>query len=268
MKRKFGATLGRVAVLILLLAVCGMAIGLVFAYPVSKVHLSQAAAITLDQAALAGKADPDQAVATQVDLGEGWAPGDPLLGQYGILGSKFCGGAVDLPAAVSPVKSAVFVNPATKATVVAQAVRVDRWQNAREYVASVDRAISGCKTFYVKSLEGRKLQRVLDTASAKPIEDYVSRVYLAQDGSSAVTWSMFVVGDVVVALEYFGPTRPPQGYLGEIESKLLLRLAPSAFSADGDSSDPTSSTTAPPAGGSVPTTVLDSGAADESGGGG
>jgi hypothetical protein len=58
-----------------------MALGLVLAYPVSKVRLSEAAAIELDQAALAGKADPEQAVVTLTDLGAQEA-GD-LLADHG-----------------------------------------------------------------------------------------------------------------------------------------------------------------------------------------
>ncbi len=264
--------LARVLMLVLLLTVSGMAIGLVFAYPVSKVQLSEAAAIELDQAALAGKADPEQAVVTLTDLGEGWVAGDEALSRFGILGSKFCGDEVTVPTALSPVRSAVYSDPSSKATVVAQAVRLDRWQNAREYVSSVDRAVGGCDRFYTTGPEGRKLQRVLDSGSAKPVDDHVGRVYLSEDGSSAVAWSIMAVGDVVVAVEYFGPSRPPEGFLGELESKLLLRLAPDVFTSDGGtggSDGPATSTTAPAAGGTAPaTSVVEGGSADESGGGG
>jgi len=263
--------LARVLMLVLLLAVSGMALGLVFAYPVSKVKLSEAAAIELDQAALAGKADPEQAVVTLTDLGQGWEAGNAALAQYGILGSKFCGDEVTIPTALSPVKSAVYSDPAGKATVVAQAVRLERWQNAREYVSSVDRAVGGCDRFYTTGPEGRKLQRVLDSGAAKPIDDHVGRVYLAEDGSAAVAWSIMAVGDVVVAVEYFGPNRPPEGFLGELESKLLLRLAPDVFTTDsGSRSEGSTTTTAAPAPGATTpsTTVVEGGSADESGGGG
>ena len=90
----------------------------------------------------------------------------------------------------------------------------------------------------------------------KPIDDHVARVYLAEDGASAVAWSVMSVGDVVVAIEYFGPSRPPEGFLGELESKLLLRLAPDVFTSDGGSSTDSSTTTtaAPAPGGSAPPT--------------
>jgi len=253
--------------LLLLLTVCGLAIGLVFAYPVSRVRITEASAIQLDQAALAGKADPEQAVVTPGDLGDGWSEGNPKLTSFGILGGSFCGEGVEVPTALSPVKSAVLVNPSTKATVISQAVRADRWQSAREYVSSVDRAVSSCDRFYVAGPEGRQLQRVIDNTGSKPIDDYSSRVYLADDGKSSVTWSTFAVGDVIVAVEYIAPTRPPEGFLGELESKLLLRLAPEAFSPGGVVPDSTT-TTAPtgPASNST-TTVLEGGSADESGGG-
>ena len=267
---KLRSKLARVLILVLLLSVTGMAIGLVLAYPVSQVHLSEAAAINLDQGALAGKADPEQAVVTLTDLGEPWAVGNAALSQYGILGSKFCGEEVKVPTSLSPVRSAVYTDPGSKATVVTQAVRLDRWQNAREYVASVDRAVGGCDRFYTTGPEGRKLQRVLDSGAAKPIDDHVSRVYLAEDGSAAVAWSIMSVGDVVVAVEYFGPSRPPEGFLGDLESKLLLRLAPSAFSSDGGSTGGSSTTTTAPAPGdpAPSTSVVEGGSADESGGGG
>ncbi|MFM7064048.1 MAG: hypothetical protein ACKO04_11235, partial [Actinomycetes bacterium] len=103
---------------------------------------------------------------------------------------------------------------------------------------------------------------------ARPIDDHVGRVFLSEDGSSAVAWSIMSVGDVVVAIEYFGPSRPPEGFLGELESKLLLRLAPEVFSTDGGT-EASTTTTAPAA--AVPsssTTVVEGGSADESGGGG
>ena len=261
--------LARVLMLVLLLTVSGMALGLVFAYPVSKVQLSEAAAIELDQAALAGKSDPEQGVVTLTDLGEGWEAGDAALSRFGILGATFCGDEVSVPNALSPVRAAVFTDPGRKATLIAQAVRLDRWQNAREYVSSVDRAVGGCDRFYTVGPEGRKLQRVLDAGAAKPIDDHVSRVYLSEDGSSAVAWSIMSVGDVVVAVEYFGPSRPPEGFLGELESKLLLRLAPEVFSADGGD-DPAATTTTAAPGATTPapsTTVVEGGSADESGGG-
>jgi hypothetical protein len=112
---------------------------------------------------------------------------------------------------------------------------------------------------------------VLDSGAAKPIDDYVARVYLSEDGSSAIAWSVMAVGDVVVAIEYFGPSRPPEGFIGELESKLLLRLAPTVFTSSGGSETDGSTTTtaAPPPGDPAPSTsVVEGGSADESGGGG
>ena len=259
----------RALMLVLLLVVCGMAVGLVFAYPVSRIKLSEAAAIKLDQGALAGKADADQALVTVDDLDEGWAKGDDRLGTFGVLEGEFCGDRVALPVALSPVRTAVLRSPDSRATLISQAVRVDRWQNAREFVSSVDRAASGCDRFYLTGPKGRSLQRVLESTSAKPIDDYTSRVYLSEDGSGAVAWSVFAVGDVLVALEYIGPSRPPEGFLGQLESALLLRLAPEAFAPGGVVPESTTTTTSAPSGGGGPSTsVVEGGSADESGGGG
>lgn len=259
----------RALMLLMLVAVCGMAVGLVFAYPVSRIKLSEAAAIKLDQGALAGKADAEQALVTVEDLGDGWAKGDDRLRTFGIIEGQFCGDRVPLPVALSPVRTTVLRDTDAKATLISQAVRVDRWQNAREFVSSVDRAASGCDRFYLTGPKGRSLQRVLESTSAKPIDDYTSRVYLSEDGTGAVAWSLFAVGDVVVALEYIGPSRPPEGFLGELESALLLRLAPEAFAPGGVVPDgsSTTTTTAPAAGGPA-TSVVEGGSADESGGGG
>ncbi|MFM7068245.1 MAG: hypothetical protein ACKOYM_02185 [Actinomycetes bacterium] len=266
MSGRGGAVLGRVAVLVLLLMVSGVMIGLVFAYPVSRVQLSRPAAIRLEQAALAGKIDPDQALATPADFDGGWVDGDASLGKFGLLGARFCGNAVELPDALSPVRSAVLRNESADATLIVQAVRADRWQNAREYVSAVDRAVTGCDRFYLTGPEGRKLQRVLDAGGAKPIDDYASRVYLSEDGTSAIAWSTMAVGDVIVAIEYLGPTRPPEGFLGELESKLLLRMAPEVFAPGGVAPESTSTTTTTPA--ETPsTTVVAGGSADESSGG-
>lgn len=253
--------------LVLLLVVSGMALGLVLAYPVSKVRLSEAAAIQLDQAALAGKVDPEQALVTTGDVGGGWQPGDERLATFGLFGAPFCGERVELPEALSPVRSSVLVDPARRTTLISQAVRTDRWQNAREYVGSVDRAISGCDRFYVTGPDGRDLQRVLEESGTRPVDDYASRVYLSEDGRSSVAWSLFSVGDVVVAVQFIGPNRPPEGFLDELESKLLLRLAPEAFAPGGVVDDTVPTTTTAPAAGGTPTTVVEGGSADESEGG-
>jgi hypothetical protein len=85
---------------------------------------------------------------------------------------------------------------------------------------------------------------------------------VAEDGSSIQVWSVMAVGDVIIALQHIGPQRPQQGFLDDLEHKILIRVDPADFAPSGlDATTPTG-----PDGGGIDgtdPTVLDGGAADE-----
>ena len=252
----------RVILLVAILGVSGVFLGLAVGYPLSKVSFEESDAVRLDQSRLAGQIDPADAVLVQTDLPLGWEPGDPGIAAFGILGSDFCGEQVPLPTQLSDLETAVFSNEPDSSVLIAQAVRVDRWQNARTYIDDVSSAVEECDRFFRTGLDGSRVRvNIDDGTSQPPVTDYVSRRFVAQEGTSVQTWSMMAVGDVVVALLYGGPARPQEGLISDLEDKLLVRLDPEDF-APGGVAPSTTSTVAevdPTA-----TSVLEGGAADES----
>lgn len=261
---RFAALLGkqgvRLVLLVVILGLSGVFLGLAAGYPLSKIQFEESDAVRLDQSQLAGEVDPAAAVVTATDLPIGWEDGDPAIAAFGLLGAEFCGEEVPLPTQLSEVESAVFANPADESILIAQAVRVDRWQNARTYVDDVGSAVGECEQFFRNGLDGSRVQvDIEDGTSEPPITDYVSRSFVAQDGESVQTWSMMAVGDVVIALLYNGPTAPQQGFLSELEDQLLARLDPQDFAPGGVAPSTSTTTTVDP----TATTVLEGGAADE-----
>lgn len=252
----------RVVVLVVILGVSGVFLGLAAGYPLSKIKFEESDAVRLDQNKLAGEVDPAAAVISQDDLPIGWEPGDPALAGFGLLGADFCGEKVSLPSALSDVQTAVFANPADSTVLIVQAVRVDRWQNARAYLDDVGSAVGECERFYRTGLDGERVQVDIDDGTSEPpITDYVSRSFVAQDGDSVQTWSMMVVGDVIISVLHSGPARPPEGLISDLEDKILMRVDPGDF-APGGVAPTTEPSTVP--GDPTATTVLEGGAADES----
>jgi hypothetical protein len=146
--RRSGNQLLRVTLLVAIIAVSGVGLGLAAGFPVSRIEFDESDAIRLDQTRLAGEVDPQESLVAQADLPLTWSPGDPAVGGFGILGLGFCGEQVDLPTALSAREVAVFTNPDDRAYLISEAVRVDRWQSAREYVDDVADSVEACDEFF------------------------------------------------------------------------------------------------------------------------
>jgi hypothetical protein len=263
---RLGKQGARVAMLLGLLVVSGVAIGLVASYPLQYVKFDESSAARLDQARLAGQVPIDQALVAAGDLPNTWAPGDPAAGAFGILGASFCGEQVDTPTPLSERSATVFTNSTDQTTVIGQALRVDRWQSARSYISDVSRALGQCSEFY-RTGPGTRFKVKIKDASGKPpiADDYVSAAFVNEDGKAVLEWSMFAVGDVIIAIQHLGPTRPnPPTFLNELEQKVLVRIDPKDFAPGGIATETTLPGDTTPAG--TGSTVLDSGSADESGG--
>lgn len=259
----------RLAMLAGLLVVSGVTIGLAAAYPLQYVKFQESTAVRLDQARLAGQVPVEQALVAAGDLSNSWTPGDPALGGFGILGTDFCGEPVKTPTPLSERVTAVFTNATDQTAVIAQALRVDRWQSARSYISSVKQALGGCSEFYRTGFGARVKVNIKDPSGKAPIaDDYVAATFVNADGQSVLEWSMFSVGDVIIAIQHVGPTRPGPTFLGDVERKVLIRIDPKDFAPGGIATETTvpAEPTVSGAGGVPTTTVLQSGAADETGG--
>jgi hypothetical protein len=264
--KRIGAKGARIAMLIGLLAVSGVAIGLVASFPLQYVKFDESTATRLDQARLASQVDVAQALVAAGDLPNTWVAGDPTAGAFGVLGAEFCGEQVATPTPLSERRSSVFTNNTDQTTVIAQALRVDKWQSARSYISDVKRALDQCSEFYRTAYGTRVQVKIKDAAGKPPIaDDYVSAAFVNADGKAVQEWSMFAVGDVIVAIQHIGPTRPGPTFLNDVEQKVLVRIDPKDFAPGGIATE----TTLPAAAGGTSGTggaVQNSGSADESSG--
>ncbi len=246
----------RIVLLAAVIIASGVGLGLAAGVPLGRLDFEESDAVQLDQSALAGEVDPASALVALDELPLGWEPGDPAVAGFGVLGTGFCGTEVELPTALSDTAVVVFANPSDESILVSEAVRVDRWQSARDYVDELADAVGSCEEFYQPGLDGERVKlEVRESTGDGPISDHVSRTLVAADGSSTRSWSVMAVGDVVIAMQYIGPSRPQEGFLADLESKLLQRVDPADFAPGGT----TTSTTVDP----TATSVIDGGPADE-----
>lgn len=253
----------RVLALAGLLLLSGAALGLAAAYPLSFINFDESNATRLDQAALAGQVDVDQALVQLGDLPKGWTNGNASLGGFGMLASDFCGEKVTPPAAMSDVRSAVFADPTDQAVVISQALYVDKWQAAKTYINDVRDALGKCSSFYRSDANGKTRIKIKDPSQDAPIaDDFVAATYVDEKGSSVQEWAVFVVGDVIVSVLHSGPTRPEPPFLNDVIGNVLARIDPKDFAQGGVAPD---TSTDVDGGDANPSTTLGSGAADESG---
>jgi hypothetical protein len=249
----------RALLLIALLVTSGVGLGLAAGYPVSRIEFEESNALRLEQSRLAGQVEPEQALVAGQDLPLTWAPGDPAVGAFGLLGLGFCGEDVALPTALSSRQVAVFKNQADQAFLISEAIRVDRWQSARSYIDDVTDSVEACGEFYRPDGSGGQVKvEIQDAAGDPPITDHVARTFVTEDGSSVQVWSIMAVGDVLIAMQHFGPQRPQRGLISDLERKILVRIDPEDFAPGGVAVTTTTVVE------SSSTTVLEDGAADES----
>ncbi len=256
----------RVGLLVGLLVLSGVVIGLAASVPLQYVKFDESNATRLDQSALAGQVPVEQALVATGDLSTSWAPGDPALGAFGIIGSEFCGERIKLPTSLSDRQTAVFTNSTNNATVISQALRVDRWQTARSYISDVQQALDECSEFYRTFPNGAKVKvKIKDANGTAPIaDDYVAAAFVNADGQSTQEWSMFAVGDVIISIQHIGPTRPAQGFLNGVEQKVLVRIDPKDFAPGGIATETTLAPSETVT--EAPGDTSQTGAADETGG--
>lgn len=236
LQNRFVATVGRLLALCALIGLSGLLVGAAVGWPLGRIDLQTSQAVRLDQARLVGSIDPEVVVAVDADLPVGWTPGDPGIAMFGILNNEFCGEAVDMPAAITNVKGTVFVNQGGDGTLIIQAVRLERWQNAREYVRDVERTVSDCDKFFNNDAEGnRRRTDIKEGQGDPPITDFVSRSYVREDGGDIQYWSIMAVGDVVIGIRYVGKSAPQHSLLPDLQNHILMRIAPQDFApGDGD----------------------------------
>lgn len=250
LRNRFVATVLRLVALCALVGLSGVLAGAAIGWPLGRIDLQTSQAVRLDQARLVGSIDPEAVVAVEADLPIGWIPGDPAVAMFGILNNDFCGESVAMPAAISDVKSSVFVDQNGDGTLIVQAIRLERWQNAREYVRNVERTVGDCDKFFNNDVDGnRRRTDIKEGQGDPPITDFVARSYIREDGRDVQYWSIMAVGDVVIGIRYVGNTSPQHSLLPDLQNHILMRIAPQDFAPGvGDTRLPDEGTTDPSGG--------------------
>lgn len=262
----------RIVLLVAIIGISGMALGYAAGFPLRYVDYEPSSAVSLDQASLAGTVEVADALVSQEDLGAEWVEGDPSLAAFGVLGADVCGEPIETPTPLSAKEAAVWSDETNGAMIIAQALRVDKWSSAEEYIREVTDGLADCDSFFRTDGEDRIKVVSTDIERDPPVTDHVDRRFQSPDGVQ--DWSMMVVGDVIIAVQYLAPTPSPEGFLESVERSVLARVAPREFAPGGiapvqdvptDQVDPAGDPEADP-GATTQTSAVDTGAADESGG--
>lgn len=229
--RRAGSQFSRIVLLVAIVAIFGMGVGYALGFPLRYVDYRASSAISLDQASLAGSVDVSDALVAQEDLGPGWTTGDPALAGFGVLGADVCGGPIPTPTPLSAKEATVWADDTNNARIISQALRVDKWSAAEQYIEDVAGALEECDTFFRTDGENRIKVTSRDMERDPPVTDHVDRRF--QSPTGVQDWSMMAVGDVIIAIQYLAPTPSPAGFLFDVERSVLERVAPAEFAPGG-----------------------------------
>jgi len=234
--------------LLIVIVAGGLLLGFGVGYPLSKVNLDVTTAVELDQVALQGTFDPVAALAQLEDLPSNFAQVDGDVSAFGAIGASFCG-ETPLPEGQLGDRLMRAFNTKNGQLITSEVVRVRKPVEANRYIAEVERAFDSCtqRSFFRTTGDERVEVRIRPGQPDPPVNDYVS--YTLQPTTKGATQRVvfFQVGDVVVALQYFGPSTPRPNILGDAQMGILQRTAPGDFSklrkVDGVKPVPTDPTT-------------------------
>ena len=248
----------RVLSLLTIVAIGGLLLGFGIGYPLSKVDFNVAVAKQIDHNALIGTFDPELALVQPSDLPSTFAQSDVDLSLFSIVGASFCG---EQPKVDGQLGDKLIRSFATsdKQFVISEVVRVKAAKQASDYIQQVQRAFDGClpKAYF-------RVDKVRVKIKAgqpdPPVTDYVSYTLEPETPGPTQVIVFFQVGDVVVAIQYLGPSKPTQTLLKDAQDAILRRTAPKDFGAlavvDGVLPVPTEApTTAAPTSAPPPTTT-------------
>ncbi len=217
--------------LLLVIVAGGLLLGFGVGYPLSKVELDVTTAVELDHVALQGTFDPEAALALLEDLPSEFAQVEGDASMFGAIGASFCGETPTVEGQLGERLMRAF-NTKNGQLVTSEVVRVRKPVEANRYIADIERAFDGCtqRSFFRTTGEERVEVKIRPGQPDPPVNDYVS--YTLQPTTEGTTQRVvfFQVGDVVVALQYFGPSTPRPGLLGDVQDGILQRTAPNDFS--------------------------------------
>jgi hypothetical protein len=228
--RGAGSTGMRIVVLLVIVGAVGAIIGLGLGYPISRIKVSGDTAVGLDQPSLAGTFDPQAALVTAADLPSNWTPTDTTFEAYSLIGAPICGQTTKIGDQVGSRLVAVFHDESDQSFLLSEVVRVQQTGSAQTYLNDVQDAFQGCSSFYRIAGGTKTKVNILPGQPDPPISDFAS--YTLQPPKSGITQRMVImqIGDVIVSLQFAGPTLPQRSLLDNAEHAILVRTAPKQFS--------------------------------------
>jgi hypothetical protein len=228
--RGAGSTGARIVALLLIVGAVGAVVGFGLGYPISRIKVSGDTAVSLDQPALVGTFDPQAALVTAADLPKNWAPTDTAFEAYSLIGAPVCGQTAKVGNQQGTRLVAVFRDEAAQSFLLSEVIRVSQPGDAQTYLNDVEDAFQGCSSFY-RIAGGTKTKVNIGPGQQNPpISDFAS--YTLRPPKSGITQRMVImqIGDVIVSLQFAGPTLPQQTLLANAEHAILVRTAPKQFS--------------------------------------
>jgi hypothetical protein len=217
--------------LLIVIVAGGLLLGFGVGYPLSKVDLDVTTAVDLDHVALQGTFDPEAALAQLEDQPAGFAQVEGDASAFGAIGASFCG-ETPLPEGQLGDRLMRAFNTKNGQLVTSEVVRVRKPVEANRYVAEIERTFDSCtqRSFFRTTGDERVEVKIRPGQPDPPVNDYVSYTLQPETKGTTQRVVFFQVGDVVVALQYFGPSTPRPDLLGKVQTGILERTAPSEFS--------------------------------------
>jgi len=224
--------LARFGVLLVVIAIAGLLLGFGIGWPLSKVNLDVRSATQLDHVALAGSFDPELAEVQPGDLPGNYTATDADLSPFALIGGTFCGETPSVPSPLGDKLVKSYTTGADNQFVISEVQRVRRPIDANNYVRQLQAAFDGCTggTFFRGTGASRVQVRIKNGQPNPPVNDYVSYT-LTPDKAGGTTQLIvvFQVGDVVVAVQFAGTTRPPVALIDKVQLSILARCVPAQF---------------------------------------
>ena len=215
--------------LLAIVGISGVVVGLGVAYPVSKINVSAENVVALDQVDLAGSFDPQLALVTGDDLPDNWTDGDPAFAKFSMIGSPICGQTPEIADQLGDKLVRVFTDDRNKAYVISEAIRVRQPRSANQFITEMSKDFEGCKVFFRTGGDSPTKVQVRAGQPDQPVSDYVSRDLIPTDKGVMQRVVFFYAGDVIVSLQYIGPTTPQRSLLSNAQKQILARVAPKQF---------------------------------------
>ncbi len=231
--------MGRLLLLAAIIVGTGIAAGYAMAYPIRHLMPSGVVPVDIDQNALFGSFDADQALVQQADLDTTWQQGDPKVSQLvSLITTSYCGQKVEPSTRLGAALSRNFVDTNNSAVIFSEALPMTNVIDARNYLGRIRTALGSCKSSRFFQVDGgnRTEFEVRDDRRSPPVSEdsYISRTLQPVGGGTTRVVTYMQVGSVIIALEYQGRPHQISDRMDKIEKSMLERLVPTQFAKRAD----------------------------------